>query len=447
MTPRDYARWGRQIAAILGTRRKTDEGFIRDWQGRMLRSLVRAAYTNVPLYRRKYDEAGLRPEEIRSLDDLTRLPLLTKRELAQSPPGDILDASLSSRRVRPVKTSGSTGVPLMVFKDRALLARHALLKIALPMALNLRWNRPRFPRILAVFAVDHESIELAITESSPGFLRLLPGIWSFIDARTNPAEILAALNRTRPDIVFSYPSVLMLLTEEVLKRSGSPPPHQPAAWAVSAEPLTSEIRKTAGEVFAGEIFDIYASVEAVSIAIECGSHKGLHVQANEVILEILRDGRPAPPGSEGDVVVTDLWNRSTPIIRYAGLGDRAAFAPEPCPCGNHWPRLARIKGRRPETFRLPDGRTVHPYSLTLALEAIDGIAAFQVIQDARDKVRILIVPGRGAATGPGREALKEKAAAALAAILGPAVGLSVEAVSEIPGARDPSFRVVRSLVI
>jgi phenylacetate-CoA ligase len=232
---------------------------------------------------------------------------------------------------------------------------------------------------------------------------------------------------------------------EAVRRGGRRPGHRPQAWVLSAEILTPRLREEAGETLGGELFDLYSSVEATNIARDCGRHRGLHIQRDEVVLEVLDGERPAPPGVEGDVVVTDLWNRATPIIRYAGLRDRAALVPEPCPCGNPSPRLVRIAGRRPGSLRLADGRTVHPYGLTLALEAVKGVAAYQIIQTSRDEVRALIVPGRPASDEHRQPSLQKEAADALGAVLGPSVRVTVEAVAAIPGAGDPDFTVVRSL--
>lgn len=445
MTTRDYIELARQLAVYLAFRRReTDPRAVRDWQGRMLRRLVREACDHVPLYRKKYRAAGVDPDAIRSLDDLGRLPVLTKRELVDAGPDGTVHDARPPDRFLAVKTSGSTGVPLMVFKDRALMARYAFIKVALPVALRLSWRKPRLPRVLGVFAVGPGALERTIMDAEPGAFRLLRKTWSFIDARSGPSEIRAALERVRPDIVMTYPSVLELLTEAAL-RDGRRPGRAPAAWVLSAEVLTPGLREAAERALGGEIFDLYSSVEATSIALECRRHRGLHVQSNEVVLEILEGGRPVGNGVEGDIVVTDLWNRATPVIRYAGLRDRGALDRSPCVCGNPSPRLLRVGGRRPGLLRLPGGRTAHPYSLTLAMEAVPGIAAYRIVQTARDEVRVWIVPRPPREDGRNPESAMNRAASALGSVLGPGISIRVEAAAEIPGAADPDFTVVRGL--
>jgi phenylacetate-CoA ligase len=442
MTFRDHLELVRHLAAYLASRRRSrDPEAVRDWQGRRLRRLVNDAYNHVPLYRRKYDEAGVRPEDIRSLADLDRLPILTKPELARAEPRDILNTSLAPGRFIPVKTSGSTGVPLTIFKDRVLLARLSFIKVAFPLGLGLRWRKPRLPRLLGVFALGTDALERALAESEPGILRFLPRTWEFIDARKGATGLLTALDRRRPDIVIGYPSVLAMMIERAAL-DGRRPSHQPAAWVLTAEALPPDLRKAAAATFDGEIFDFYSSTEASDIALECRAHRGLHIQSHDTILEIVEGGRPVPPGVTGNVVVTDLWNRATPIIRYAGLGDRAALTAASCSCGNPAPRLVPSTGRRPEALRLANGRTVPPFVLTFALDAVSDIAAYQITQTARDRIKCLIVPGPRVEGGRGPGDQKAAVEAALLDVLGPGIAVSIEQVAEIAGSSNPGFLAV-----
>ncbi len=406
---------------------------LRRYQERRLRALVRHAYARVPLYRRRFDTAGLRPESIRSLDDLARIPILSKRELRETPRREMLAEGLRPEECFLVETSGSTGEPTGLYKDNgALLSLGAW---ASPFNIS-RWVGRRAWRLMTLLVRHERTLEAGLVRSLPRFLlRVTEG-----DALAPPETQLELLDRARPQILITYPSVLRNLA--VLAKERGMPVHSPAGIALSAEVFDAPTRRLAGEVFTSAFVNAYGCTEAGLIALECHHHRGLHVIGTRAIVEVLRDGRPAPPGEPGEVVITDLTNFASPILRYSGLGDVASWSPARCPCGRVLPLLEVIEGRRVDAFPLPDGRIVHPYRLTLALEHIEGVHRYQIVQEARERVRVLIVGPAGNGVGT-----RQAAAEALAAILGPQVQVAIDAVKTIPAAPgEAAPRTVRSLV-
>src|SRR5207244_11937336 len=114
---------------------------------------------------------------------------------------------------------------------------------------------------------------------------------------------------------------------------------------------------------------------------ECPEHSGLHVNADGVLIEIVAGGRPAPPGTPGAIVVTDLSNFAMPLIRYQ-IGDVGVLADRACPCGRGLPLLESIEGREADYVVTADGRLVSGISLTenFAL-MVPGIAHLQNQQE------------------------------------------------------------------
>jgi phenylacetate-CoA ligase len=162
--------------------------------------------------------------------------------------------------------------------------------------------------------------------------------------------------------------------------------------------------------------------------VECRAGGGLHINSPRALVEILRpDGQPAAPGEPGTVVITDLTNFASPIIRYAGLGDVARWSASPCACGRCFPRLEVLEGRSSDTFVLPDGRRLHPFTLTQPLAAFPAIRRFQIVQDAPDAVRLLIVPD-----GAGLDDVRGDVLAVYRTILGDRVRIEITAVDAIP---------------
>jgi phenylacetate-CoA ligase len=275
-----------------------------------------------------------------------------------------------------------------------------------------------------------------LTRSLPRFLlKVHEG-----DALASPEDQLRDMNAHRPELLITYPSVLRNLA--VLIRDRGLRVHQPSAIVLSAEVFDAPTHRLAGEVFTSSFVNAYGCSEAGLVALECAHHRGLHVIGTRAIVELVRDGRHVPPGEAGEIVVTDLTNFASPVLRYAGLGDVAAWSPSRCPCGRALPLLEVIEGRRVDSFVLPDGRVLHPYRLTLAMEHIAGVNRYQILQEAPDRVRALLVGPAGDGVAP-----RQSVADAFAAILGPQVQVVIDPVASISTvAGEVAPRTVRSLV-
>jgi phenylacetate-CoA ligase len=271
--------------------------------------------------------------------------------------------------------------------------------------------------------------------------RFLTKAYHAISATETTEVHLRALAEYKPDTLLTYPSVLRNLA--IVARDQGITVHQPKALAVTAELLDEPTKHLISSVFKGEIVNSYGSTEGGTMAMECRQHRGLHVASTAVILELLKDGRPVAPGSPGNVVLTNLINRSTPIIRYSGMGDVAVFDSEQCPCGNRQPLLKVIEGRIVDSLVLSDGRLIHPFTLTLALEHVPMIAKFQIVQECFGSVRALIVPERGS---DGHQAICEKTRQNLRELLGERIQIRIDLVEDIPESRQPGFHTVKSLV-
>jgi phenylacetate-CoA ligase len=421
------------VGALSLDRLSRDPEGLRRHQELRLRRLVAHAYARVPFYRRWFDDAGARPEQIRTLDDLARLPLLTKKVLRELPSQELLDREARREDCYLTETSGSTGQPTRIYKDT-----RAIFSVAgwgSPMMVARWLGRPAW-RMMTMLVRDEHSIETVMMRVLPRFMLRIKEA----NALADPAEQAARLNEFRPDLMVSYPSTLRNLALHARDRGLML--HQPQAIIWSAEVLDPQTRALIGSVFRSELFAAYGSTEGGLIGLECAHHRGVHVISTRTILEVLRDGVPAPPGEPGDVVVTDLTNFVFPIIRYSGMGDAARWSAARCPCGRALPLLEMIEGRRVDSFVLPDGRIIHPYSLTLAIQHVPGILQYQLVQERPDHVRVLL-----ARIDTDGQSAAQAITVALTAILGPQVAVEVKLVPAIPlapGERMP--RVVRSLV-
>jgi phenylacetate-CoA ligase len=407
---------------------------------RRLRFLVKYAYENVELYRRKYDAAGIKPEDIRGIDDLTRLPLITKKDLVDGYPDDIISKGLRQKDYYVASTSGSTGMPVRIFKDRSLLSAGIFSSLFLHKLAGFYLGLNLGNKLMSIFVNTPDSLEGVSTAEKMEMPAFYINRNPHLDALDGPQKHIEGLNTYKPDLVFTYPSVLRNMA--VYSQQQNIVVHQPKLMLVSGELMDKNTRQVIGRVFKGELLNFYIATECGTVATECGNHKGMHLRATSVILELLKDGKPVPPGMPGEVVVTDLWNQATPIIRYAGLKDIAAISPDTCNCRQKTPLLKVVEGRLSDSITLRDGRVLHPFSLTLALEHVPGIARFQIIQESQDQIKVLLVGENGC----DRECA-QNVEDNLKKVLGDGVNIDIEFVKDIPRRHDgQSHRVVISRI-
>jgi phenylacetate-CoA ligase len=209
--------------------------------------------------------------------------------------------------------------------------------------------------------------------------------------------------RVRPTLLFGHAhSVFVLAT--MVDELGVEEIH-PRAIITSSMMLLPHERAAIERVFGVKVTDMYGCEEVGLIASECERHEGLHVNMEQVIVEVLReDGTPVAPGEAGLVVVTDLLNRAMPFIRYR-MEDMAEPADRPCSCGRGLPMLRRVVGRTADFLKRRDGSKVAGISLIEnSLTRFRGIDQMQIVQEALLRIVLRVVPGEELTTA-GREQL------------------------------------------
>jgi phenylacetate-CoA ligase len=206
------------------------------------------------------------------------------------------------------------------------------------------------------------------------------------------ARFAANLARRPPSLLFGHAHSVYLFAEFVRTRGLGP--IRPRGIITTAMILHDWQRRAIEEVFACKVTNRYGCEEVSLIACECERHEGLHVNADGVYVELLRDGRPVGPGEPGSVVVTDLTTRAMPIIRYQ-VGDVATWAGRACSCGRAgMPLLARVEGREADYVTTIRGELVSGISLTENFAMlVPGIAQIQIIQEELDRFTLRIVRG------------------------------------------------------
>jgi phenylacetate-coenzyme A ligase PaaK-like adenylate-forming protein len=403
---------------------------IRGYQLSRIRRIVNYAYENVPLYRRKYDAAGIKPNDIRSFDDFQHLPLLTKEELQAGFPGKILSKKINPQSCYVVSTSGHSGSPVKLYRRKRELW-------VLPLAYFLAF--PLLPRLLASFSgvkagrrisvilPQDESYDLYRAVQSFAFIPpALRRNLQYIATETDVAEQITALARHKPDVIGSDLTALKNLA--IYSAASGTLLREVKLLLVGSELIDGNSRRLVEEAFKGKLIEHYGSEEAGTIAIGCPRGDGLHLLWRTNFIETLDSEQKPCRGAPGQLVVTNLLNIATPVIRYSGMRDTVTMSTSPCSCAVHSEHLKVVDGRIVDSFQLPDGRIVHPFALTIPMERIPGIMSYQIRQEQSALVRVLLVTGN---IEPGvdettQNDMVSNVKSRLGAILGDQVNIEVE---------------------
>jgi phenylacetate-CoA ligase len=185
---------------------------------------------------------------------------------------------------------------------------------------------------------------------------------------------------------------------------------------------------------------MYGTEENGLLAFECKQHAGYHVVSDAAIVEIVKKEKNAAEGEYGDIVVTSLFNYSMPLIRY-NIGDIGTFTNTKCDCGRGLPLIKRIEGRTDDFLTLPSGRKISPRVINV-IEDIPGVSRYKTVQEAKDRIVVNIVKGRG--FGP--ETINEIKKHIKAGCLGEDVKVDVKLVDELSTNRRGKLRAVVSNV-
>ena len=397
--------------------------------------MVAYAYRYVPYYRETLDGLGLTPDDFRTAEDLARLPLL-EPEAYQRDPERFLSTAQPRERYLPLVSSGSTGVRRVIWHDaRACLDNAAHAERERCLVSRLLGQPLRYRETALHISPVHSSAGLItnFTRRTAWFPRRL-GIERQHLCLFDPlAEQVRQINEFRPDVLYSVGGHLTTLFSH-LSRTREPG-HLPRVVTYGSEGATEATRRLITERFGVPVFSTYQAVEALKIGFECEQHCGYHLNVDLYPLRLVdAAGRPVPPGETGTVVLSNLVNHATVLLNYH-LNDFTNLAPEPCPCGRSLPLVSFLQGRGRDCLELGD-RTIGPWELEVVFYRQADVWQHQVVQEGRDRLRVLVVPAPEAH----REELSATLRAGLREVCGAAVTVDLRLVEEIPRPAEGKIR-------
>jgi phenylacetate-CoA ligase len=360
---------------------------LRDLQWRSLRNMLAHAQRESPFYRKTFHQAGIAPGDVRTPRELRAVPTLSKAQVQESGP-EMIAASFKDRPLVRDMTGGSTGSPMVFYYDEnrrdsrtAAAMRHdRWTGWDIGQKMGVLWGAPRD---LAQSPAMKDRVRDWILQRS-----------ILLDASAiDDTRLLAfheRLLRQRPPFLLAYANTLALFAGFL--RDAGLRPAQPRAIICSGEVLTAESRALIEATFGAPVFNRYGSREFSVIGSECDRHEGLHVNAENLFVEVFCDGEPALD-REGEIVVTDLRNFAMPLIRYR-TRDVGVMSSRACSCGRGLPLMHLTGGRVTDFLTANGGRRVSGIALaTYGITNIPGIRQIQFVQDRLGSVTARIVKG------------------------------------------------------
>jgi len=365
------------------------------YQNEKLQGVMALAAAHVPYYRQVFAECGVDPKSIQTAEDLPALSILEKAPI-RSAPVAFVDERLDRRGLLVGSTSGTTGTPLVLYRDAWQDgAAFAFVEARCHDVAGVRRRRNRSVSLGGHLVAPPE-------RTRPPFW-VLNRRWKQLymsSYHLSPAYLdgyVEAIREFQPEYIEGYPSSVYAVAHHVVENDLAPIPM--VAAFTTAENLFDHQREGIRRAFGCRTFSQYGCGEQVVFAAEC-EQGSMHLSPELGIVEVVdADGRPVPLGQQGDLVCTSLFNRVQPFIRYR-LGDVGALSAERCPCGRPLPVLDHVEGRIDAVLVTRDGRRIG--RLDPVFKGAEGVAEAQIVQDDYDKFRIRIVPGKDYTEADGR---------------------------------------------
>ena len=345
---------------------------LRQVQTERLKQTVAWAHERVPWYRQQFAQSGISPGDVRSLDDLSRLPFITKDDLRDAYPTALFAVPME-QVVRLHTSSGTTGRQVLVPYTRADLDV---------------WTEAMV-RVLTSFGVGPGDV----LQNAYGYGLFTGGLGFHSGAEAIGATVIPASggNTERQILVMRdfgatviccTPSFLLHLVDRSQEMGVDLRSLRLRIGVFGAEPWSEEMRSRIEKEAGISAFDIYGLAEIVGpgVAAECSAHQGLHVLEDHFFPEIIdpATGNVLPDGEEGELVFTTLSKQAMPMLRYR-TGDISAICTGDCPCGRTLRRIQRISHRSDDLF-IVRGVNVFPAQIEAALLAVEGtLPHYQIV--------------------------------------------------------------------
>ena len=359
---------------------------LKEEQEKQLRYVVNFVYKNVPYYHKLFGNLKLGPEDVKNVEDLEKLPILTKEIIKQNWE-DFKPINLNKMKYYEGATGGSTGTP---FKYRL-----SKFDRFLGGCLMYRgWNHGGYELgdkmvFLAGASLDVGTKSSLITRVHE-IARNIKKLSSFDMGEKEMRKYVNIINSFKPKFLRGYASSIYFFANWIEENNMAI--YRPLAVFTTADRLHANMREKIGTVFNCDVYDGYGLNDGGLNAVECSEHSGLHIDTERSIMEVVDKGGNQLENGEGEILATSLYNYAMPFIRY-DTGDLGYIIDDVCSCGRAYKLLKELVGRSVDVLVTPEGKNIHGwFFLYIFWEYCKGIKEYQVVQEKIDKIIIKIVP-------------------------------------------------------
>jgi len=363
-----------------------DKKVVDELQLKQLRQLVKYAYENVPYYNSKFKANGIAPDVIQTIDDIKKIPILTKEEIRAN--SDKLISSRYSRFGYDIHhTSGTTGTALsIVWSKDATMKEYAFVE-----RIRRRTGDLNSTKTHITFG---GRLIVPLDQKGPPFWRVNRSENQYLFSMHHLKDknlpcYIKKIRELKPWYIEGYPSLVYVVAEYMIKNSEKPIPLK--GIFTSSETLLAYQRRSIEKAFHCKVFDRYGSTELAASMGEC-ELGGLHIDSEYGIIEFLENNEEVSQNEVGEMVCTNFINPAFPLIRYK-VGDIAKPTSDLCSCGRTLPLVKEVIGRIDDVLITKNGaylgRLDHIFKETI------HIKESQIIQESIDRVIVRIVPRIG----------------------------------------------------
>jgi len=372
---------------------RISEDALRRYQDKQLRRLVRCART-VPLYADKFKADGIYPGDITGMDDLWKLPFLSKDDVRQYYPDGIVSSTMKKESLIEVSTSGSTGKVLPMYVDMLAIVMGLLAYMRTLHEYGMSIWRNRIT-IIGDFAADTAESGYITRGVQPrlNLSRRFQNI-QWLNTNDDPKKVIEAINVFQPEFIGGYVGMLGHLA--LLKEQGMGGNISPQYIGATGSVLDPTLKTFIEKTFHAHVFEVYGATESGLIGFQCkkGSY---HLMSDLVHAEFFRNGEPVTSGEPGEMVITKFYGQGTPIIRYNAINDVVAPLDGSCSCGMAGALIHKVFGRSDLALYLPEGNVLLPsafseiYSKLLYALKTNKVKNTRIIQHDLTSIEIQVV--------------------------------------------------------
>lgn len=351
-----------------------------------LRNMINFAYNNVPFYHKMFIELKLNPNQIRNLEDLEKLPVLTK-DIIKRNWDDLKPINLHKIKYYDRSTGGSTGTPL----------KYRLSKFDrfLGGAIWYRgWGYAGYDLGDKVVFLGGASLDIdkkqSLAKKFNEQVRNIKLLSSFDLSEADISRYITIINSFKPKLIYGYASSLYFFAKWV--EGNDINIHFPSAIIPTSEKLYPNMKEKIQQAFCCDVYDSYGLNDGGISCYTCPENHGLHIDTERSIMEIVDKNGIQLIKGEGKIIATSLYNYAMPFIRY-DTGDLGDLTDEVCSCGRGYKLLKEIVGRSVDILVTPEGKNVHGwFFLYIFWRYCTGIKEYQVVQKNINTIIIKIIP-------------------------------------------------------